>query len=217
MQCLYPVVCLTETWWHSKTDAAEAFGTGYDVYRTDRNVRNSPKKRGGGTMRRGGGVAIAVAKSLKSKILKVRGSAGLEQVWVSIVNQRRRFLVGLLYLPPQWAKRQTFMWAHLKTVANIQRSHPNYKIIVVGDYNQSLEWEKSPKVGAQLIGGQRLKPPSKVMLEGFKGWTQRNCVQNHQGKSLDLVWSNKSTQALVSKAKALSKVDNFHPPLEFFA
>ncbi|KAL1403171.1 hypothetical protein pipiens_000921, partial [Culex pipiens pipiens] len=83
-QCPYPVVCLTETWWHSKTDAAEAFGSDYIVYRKDRNAKNSPRNPDGEPKKRGGGVAIAVSKSLKSKILRVRGSAGLEQVWIQM-------------------------------------------------------------------------------------------------------------------------------------
>lgn len=89
----FDVICFTETWADGQTNFKKVFGKNYKVFAKNRCSDNSAKKRGGG-------VVIAVSKTLRSELVDIPGCKELEQVLVKIEDQGKTTFVVCLYLPP---------------------------------------------------------------------------------------------------------------------
>ena len=89
---VYSVIIITETWLDDDINDNELFSNQYIVYRKDRSLNTSEKKWGGG-------VLIAVNKSLKSKILPI-SDPSIEEVWISVQFEDLQVCVGTVYIPP---------------------------------------------------------------------------------------------------------------------
>lgn len=202
----YDVICVTETWAKLHTIWANVFGEGYKVFYNNRCYAKSKKERGGG-------VVIAVRNTITSEPIK--DCTSLEQVWVKIEND---LAIGCVYLPPELARKTCCMEAHVKSVSHLEKMEKYSQIIVVGDYNQpSLNWKSNSNGAAMLVGNPSPKGVAKVLLDGFDGFSQYNCVENYRKRTLDLVWSNKPLKGVVKQSRGFGKLDSHHPPLEFVA
>ena len=82
------IIGLSETWL-SAGNSSDSIGVpGYTLVRNDRE-------------RRGGGVAIYLKKSFKFNVLDIPlGDSGLEQIWIGLKVNGKKFCFGSIYRPP---------------------------------------------------------------------------------------------------------------------
>lgn len=139
MDADYHVIVLTETWLNDTFFSTQLFGHSYTVYRNDRDVTCTGKKRGGG-------VLIAVSNNLRSKGIPINVANDLEQLWVRISTANGDMCIGVIYLAPEYAQNPNYIQKHIDCVGEVVNSlevHDSH--ILFGDYNQpNLVWKKTP-------------------------------------------------------------------------
>ena len=199
----YPVIALAETWLDGDINDCELFSNKYVVYRTDRNERNSSKKRGGG-------VLIAVRSDIKSRLLNI-AAPELEEVWVTIQFGKINYCLGTVYIQP--SMDSSVYAAHLETVERAC-NHCD-KIMVLGDFNlPQIQWSIAEDYIGLLPGN--VKSDSEIILcdnMAFYGMSQFNMVGNSNGNILDLCFCNFAVNSVTSSV-GLVNCDPYHPPLE---
>lgn len=220
----YDIVIFTETWLKEKSELKfrmNAFNEHFDVYRRDRGME-TPKSRGGG-------VLIAVSTKLYNHQVYLNGFSHLEYICVNFVSSNKSIFLYCAYIPPvgKWLSEKDFLKIseeHLKAVRSIYLRE-NDVLIVVGDFNISnnnLVWYTEdnvtylPKVEKETRSLRRKLD----FLDKFKQKKlhQMNKVKNQKGNMLDLVFSNGKDEISVTELPKsrgpMSKLDEFHPPLE---
>ena len=132
----YDLIILTETWLNCGILSTELFDDNYVVFRRDREESRTMTKK------EGGGVLIAVSKSIRSK-RQFSFETDNEDLWVTIDlgTPLKPFFIAFcaVYLPPPVLRStlQTF----IDNVSNINEQNTCHKCIV-GDFNLSnINWE----------------------------------------------------------------------------
>lgn len=220
MDCEYDVIMLTETWLDGSVKPIQLFGDAFTVYTMNRNPANSRRKKGGG-------VLIAVRKTLDSVECVEAAAANLEQIFVTIHLENQKVFVGCFYLPSEKRHENLLLEQHMNCIETVRSiAVPHDTIVVVGDYNQShLVWKPLP--GNRAIVDPVLTHTScaaertthETLLDGIarNNMHQRNLVCNHQNRILDLVLINDGTVHTIPTAalESLVSLDNYHPALTF--
>lgn len=185
--CDFDVIVLTETWLDNRIHSVQLFGPLYDVYRCDRNGVNSSK-------RMGGGVLVAVKKTLSSVQLNICDSC-LEQVWVKLDFNNKCLYISSFYLPPDKTNDSQVIESHLKSVREIDScSSCDDTILIFGDYNFSeIHWMKDEQGSVTIdysISSLNHARYSTIDGMAFCNLHQINPTKNLNGHTLDLVFSN---------------------------
>lgn len=116
----YDIVVLNETWLTHDMDSAELRLFDYDVYRKDRSRETSD-------FSRGGGVLIAVRKTITSSFLSVGG--GVEHLFVKIdLDGGDGYVLATAYLPPRSTPEKYIEFAG--SVDDISERCPGYKLCI---------------------------------------------------------------------------------------
>lgn len=218
--CEYDVILLTETWLDGSVKPLQLFGDLFTVYTTNRNPANSRRKVGGG-------VLIAVRKTLDSVVCVEAAVDNLEQIFVTIHLENQKMFIGCFYLPSEKRYEHQLVEQHLTCIETVRSiSAPNDTIVVVGDYNQShLVWK--PLAGNRSFvdplsthtRGASERTTHEVLLDGIasNNMHQSNLVCNHQNRILDLVLISDGTAHTAPEAalESLVSLDNYHPALTF--
>lgn len=177
----YPIIVLTETWLDGSIHNGEFLDDRYVVYRSDRNSKTSSKKRGGG-------VLVAVMKSLTSYELKCKCCN--EELWVRIKVGSVDLILCALYIPPS-SDLDAYL-SHLREVGRLMGEYGRSSFCLMGDYNLSgVRWVKS-------ADSNILKPQCACNRVHYNvcdslcyfNLVQYNGVVNHMDNILDLVLSN---------------------------
>jgi hypothetical protein len=134
--CHFKVFILVETWLNDSFNDSEIFDDDWLVYRKDRNYQITNTSRGGG-------VLIAIHKSLNSSLLEFTSNTNSDQVWAKIIFEDRLILVGSCYIPPS-----SDITAYQDIFRNIntfcEQMNENDEILVFGDFNRpNLEFSKN--------------------------------------------------------------------------
>lgn len=177
----YPIIVLTETWLTDSFYNSEICDDRYVVYRADRSLNNTAKKRGGG-------VLVAVDQSLCSSQLECEST--IEEIWVSVRLREFDLIICGVYIPPS-SSPDTYL-DHLNHVEQIISEHDDSLCCIVGDYNiPGISWGRSasnkflqPDYGRNSFLGEVCDNLSYLNLYQF------NSVLNHNNTVLDLVLSN---------------------------
>lgn len=120
------VVGLSETWLKGRTgskgssDRSVAIN-GYKIIRNDRMTSTA-----------GGGVAMYVRKSMKTRVVAKSAGSSIEYLFVEITSLSVRSLVGVVYRPPNADNLPT-----LDSLFSVLFSSYN-SVIVMGDFNHNL-------------------------------------------------------------------------------
>ena len=119
------IILLTETWLNENIDDNKLKLTNFGPpFRKDR---------GGG--RTGGGVLIYVKENIPCKRRHDLENPNIESLWIEIMIQKNKFLVGLFYRPPD---SDASSWDHINlTIENALNMGIN-KILITGDLNDNL-------------------------------------------------------------------------------
>ena len=205
--CDYDAVALTETWLNS-TFLDSELTTDYTLYRCDRCST-------GNVLRRGGGVLIAVKKTLNSCLITPYADSDLEQIFVRIKLHNSLLFIGAIYLPPNTnAERYQ---KHVECIEKVcDSAGENDKIVVVGDYNlPRIEWFRDDELGS-MNARSLMSESESVLLETVAslGLHQMNEIANQNGRILDLAFvSDPDNSECVECVLPLMKVDVHHIPI----
>lgn len=209
----YNIIALTETWLDSRTISNQVFGSEYEVFRCDRNPRNSRKSTGGG-------VLLAVGSELKARAIENDLWNSVEQVWAAVDLADRTLFVCVVYIPPNRARDIDFIDAHCRSIQAVLESATAIdEVIVLGDYNlPGISWQPSHS-GFLYPDPERsvFHCGATMLLDSYSTSTlsQINHVVNENNRSLDLCFvSSQDVAPFISCAPApLVKPTPHHLPL----
>lgn len=203
LETLYPVIVLTETWLNESIYNGELFDDNYVVYRRDRNSLACGKSRGGG-------VLIAVLKSLCSCELVVLSDR--EELWVQIKNNKFHITLCAVYIPPH--SGVNVYSEHLAEVDNVISRWQNSSVCVIGDFNlPGIKWvPDAGEVGFRSTDFSGECETSFCDFVDYLGLSQLNGIVNVNNVILDLVLTN-NNRVTVIQSIPLVALDINHPSL----
>lgn len=212
ISCDYNIVCFTETWLNPEINNAEIFANKFLVYRQDRNVLNSTKSDGGG-------VLIAVLSVIDSELFLIPNTETIECICVKLKLSNKHIYIYCLYIPPN--SSEDVLTKHLKALEFLSdQLRDSEFIIIVGDFNlPTINWIEDDSNINVLVPTNLVKQIEIDIIDIVlnAGLYQINKQSNHQGRTLDLFFTNIKDDILVELANIpMSKVDKFHPPCEIF-
>ena len=122
----FDIIQLTETWLCDDIQSGDLFDDRYLVYRTDRDSSTS-------VLKRGGGVLIAIKKSISSVLINT-DDLELECLFISVeLKFRKKLLLCVIYFPPSSSHD-----AYIKFFNYFVRFSSYENIFVCGDFNLSI-------------------------------------------------------------------------------
>lgn len=193
----YDLIMLTETWLTEDISDSEIFDPRYVVFRKDRDIEVTGKKRGGG-------VLIAVQKKYKAFLIDI--PTYLETVFVEVSIHGKPIIFNCTYIPPQ-SNLQCFK-DYVDIFTNIDhRISLNTKIILFGDFNL-------PCVnGARFIfdNNSKITACMHELINIYNLESFNNCL-NEDFRTLDLIFGNIDIRVSDDCLPAVP-VDKKHPPL----
>lgn len=182
--CNHDVIFLTETWLNDSFSTSEVKLENFEVYRTDRDSLASGRSRGGGVM-------IAVHKSLKSRLVfNDLAPSSCDLLFVSVQLETESLLLGCTYIPP--SSSVDLYTSYCDAVERVCSDFAD-KVYLVGDYNlNSATWSEDDE-GAMIVSCP-LSSPAVIVCESFNSLSlhQLNSLPNDHGVFLDLLFSNDS-------------------------
>lgn len=190
------------------------FDDSYEVFRKDRSNLSSTKSNGGG-------VLLAVRKTLLPRELKPPNTSGIEIVWVTLPAIDRSIHICVAYLPPDRLNDPELIELYSQSILWVtSKMKPKDSICVLGDFNLScLKW--IPDTSGCLFVDVSRSTVNSLTARFLDDHNLANLVQisnivNENNAQLDLCFvSNDVTdQFTVSRAPAsLVRDVRHHPPL----
>lgn len=181
---------LTETWLNENYNSEDLFDPIiYEVFRRDRDTKNSTKKIGGGCL-------IAIKKSSDYEIIHQTGwQNGLfEDLWITLkYNCGRLIHILCVYLPP--SLKVELYNIYLDSITDLIPQLEKGDIFLLGDFNAKND--------------ERLEPLQNLI--DFCGLVQNKTERN---AALDFVISNTYVKVEESSNPIIS-LDRHHPAIEF--
>lgn len=194
----FDIIAFTETWLnHSHVDV-DFFPNQYVVHRSDRQYVP-------GVIERGGGVLLAVRRSM-SVIRRHDLELTNECVWLEIrLKGRSPLLIGNHYFPPQFPV--CLLKAYLDDLG-LRLGSVNADILILGDFNLAgVSWSSRDFSSAHFYARQKA-------LTTFE-FIDLLDLQQHRRSSLnvlDLVVTNLPQDIIDENCVELLPIDRFHPP-----
>lgn len=201
------VIILTETFLHAGISDSELGLLNYDIFRRDRyDYPNSPY---------GGGVLIAVHKSLQATIAYLTRVKSAEQIFVKINSSNLKLIIGAIYLPP---RSDTSLYEeHVNCVDDLKNEFPDYNFLLLGDYNlPSVIWSYSEEGLSSDYGqsDQVIEANTETITNGFTLHDFQQFIPEHpsKGYTLDLCFSslNSSDVSIINSLDSLVPVEGHH-------
>ena len=207
---LYDVVISVETWLNDGIHTEELGLSNYNVYRFDRNKNTSVYSRGGGVM-------IAVSKTLLSSVIVV-SSSRVEQLFVKVNVGSDSLILGAVYIPP--ASDPSIYRDHGLCIDDVLFRYPNDKVLLLGDYNVArISWIPCPSSVSKPALSYLAFNDEKIIFSYIQEVCHLHNLQQHHlypnihGSVLDFVLSNVDDIQLVLSPEALVSADHYHPCL----
>ena len=179
------------------------------MYRCDRSLTTS-------SFSRGGGVLIAVKKSIPSSPVNV-SCADVEQLFVRVhLHNNKNLLLGAIYLPP--ASRPTLYGKHADSITELYSKYSDDIFLLYGDYNlpHAVWYSDSGQSCFRKLEMSRNESEAVDLLLGGVGYCnlfQANTVFNAYDGMLDLIFVSSSRVTVDRVDDALIAPDAYHPPL----
>ena len=191
---VYDIIIITETWLFDEISNEELQLSNYNIYRTDRDLKRTMKSRGGGVM-------VAVNKSLNSS--EVYLGTSVESVYVKVNTGDLNLIVGGVYIPP--ASDLNTYNTHCSELETIYSQFSDFSFIIAGDYNLAhLVWENN-KVNLDLLGNSKDYYDVINATYSFLNLLQVNEIPNNRNVFLDLIFTN------ITDIKVCAAIDSILP------
>ena len=207
---LYDIVVLAETWLNNGIFTEELGLTNYKVYRFDRNKDTSVHSRGGG-------VLIAVSKTLLSSVIGV-SSSRVEQLFIRVNMGPGSLIPRAVYIPP--ASNPSIYRDHGLCINDILFRYSTDKVLLLDDYNVArISWIPCPSSGSKPSLSCFASNDEKIIFICIHEVCHLHNVQQHSlypnshGSALDLVLSNLNDIHVELSSETLVSVDHYHPCL----
>lgn len=172
----YDVITISETWLNAGILDEIINLTGYRLYRCDRATG------------RGGGVAMYVRGTLKSRLVRLGEVRNSEQLWVSVKSSTGHFAIGSLYRPPSFSAVD-FLGELESVLCVLDPEHDH--LLLLGDLNiDLLDFEN--RLTKQLLN----------LLESFslrQSVSEPTRCTSTSSKLLDIVAHSNNLKNVVSK------------------
>jgi len=207
---------LCETNLDDSIHSSEVFPQNFVVYRCDRS--DDTEKFQLTKKKRGGGVMIAIEKSMKSQLIGTGAIFGAEQIWVKISSKFRDIILIEIYIRPDSPLEvyEANMRALREAVAMMNQTDV---LILSGDFNlPKLSWFTDdiddPEIAIPINAAGK-KEINVLDTCHELGLLQINKYSNMNNRMLDLVWTNylDMVSCCVSKNHLL-KHESHHPAFE---
>lgn len=203
----HDVLFLTETWLDSNINTAELGLPTHNIYRLDRNKNTSSKSRGGG-------VLLAISKTLVSRKLTTTYK-NVEHIFSVVnTNKKNKIILGCVYIPP--SSDQIIYRNHMDEIQILISKYPETKIIIAGDYNlPNINWDPLSS-DLPRTNNSSISDIEREILEmsNFLNLNQLNVTKNSNDRILDLVFSNVKSVTVTKSSEILLPLDNYHPSLD---
>lgn len=183
---------MTETWLLDSISDSELFDTRYTVWRRDRDYNQTLQTRGGG-------VAIAIRKTLNAECMAGWQSSA-EDLWISITynnkncNNIARIHICTVYLCAEntgnsFAQQLDNFLYNLEKLVN---EHPTDKFLILGDFNMStIHWSDTGAEGNKAVYNlSENYTRNFIDVLSLCNLNQFNNIVNNFNRILDLVLSN---------------------------
>lgn len=194
-KCEYDIVCLTETWLSEKVQNSELFCNNYEIFRDDR--QNA----------KGGGVAIAIRRPLRSTMIDLDKYVSELVPEINIVSCKVYIgnipiILVLVYIPPSCSVSN-----YQDVFESIESCDIVYSknLVVLGDFNL-VNFDNS-----RCSNDQKCNLAYNFM--DMFSLQQHNFIENLNQRCLDLVFTN--FDCTVERAESpMVAEDVYHPALE---
>ena len=200
--CNFNIIIFTETWLNDSFTNQEIFGNDWLVYRNDRDYQNL-------NVNRGGGVLIAIHKSIPSEGLEIIHSNLFEIVFVKIKSKFKNICLGSVYIPPNSVEEIYSEALHLINDINLTLDE-NDDIFVFGDFNR-------PNLSFIIIEEDQCLYPMELstnidfmLIDTFYGndMVQILNIKNDLGHYLDLIFTNVKENVTLSEVTETERFFN---------
>lgn len=198
-----------ETWLTDAFNDAELYMHDYRIYRRDRSPQTSVHSRGGG-------VLIAIHKTIKSRQLIVNDN--VEDLFVIIETGKKSLILAGAYFPP---RSPTTAYVSLsENIDELSEAYPHASIAVLGDFNlPHAAWENNnwSSVARSVPPAAPAEVDSLDVVSGmcaFHNLYQLNTFTNHHNAILDLTLFQDNNCEVHRADDCIIPQDIYHPPLE---
>jgi hypothetical protein len=200
------VIAISESWLTPDISSRLFCPDSYITFRSDRDAERT----GFG---RGGGVFISCKSTLNCRRLEhLETSSDLtDTVWVEIVCKDRSLLIGNHYFPPRCSPQDyTSYFSSLSD--RLLHYSSTHDIIVLGDFNVPDLDLYSDSLTTPGPGRSEVHQSIDDLMSTCN-LHQVNTCRNHQGKLLDLIFTNSDLLIPCVSSPAYVSPDLYHPPL----
>lgn len=201
----FEIVCITETWLNSTIYDGELFDDRYLVYRSDRNLRSTDKSDGGG-------VLIAVKKTLLSSRISACNADQCDDVWVKItLNDNTSLVICCAYCFPNLNEQQYTDFLEYSSNILIHK-YSKSRVIFCGDFNHpDIVWSnvnnECTPTSIHSVAAYTLIDTMNILA-----LNQINGIPNKNNRILDLFFTNIPTKNLqLCEHTPFTKLDEHHP------
>lgn len=179
----------------------------FQVFRTDRSLMTSNKKEGGG-------VLICVKNNIPVTKISIDGDI-IEQVFIKI--SKFKLIIGLVYIPP-YASANIYQH-HVDSVIQISDNHPEYKLLLLGDYNiPKVIWSNEEDLSTTFLDKIQHKDMehSLILKDNFSSLnlSQHFKARAEKGYTLDLCFSDVKNINVSNGIDCLLDLDRHHDYVE---
>lgn len=178
------IIGVTETWLDiaGKHFLPEVEIDGYTLFHKDREGR------------RGGGVALYVRDTLNSYVnTTIKTDRNTESLWVDIILGREKFVIGIIYRPPDSDGETT-----AALLRELTKSSRYDNVCIMGDFNyRNVDWDS-------MTGDINSEEFLNVVQDSF--FKQLVTEPTRQGNILDLVLTK--NESLVSQVEIGARFEN---------
>lgn len=192
----YNIICLSETWLDSGAHSSEYFPDKFIVFRSDRNLVETGRLRGGG-------VLIALSRDLNVSIVDL-SSLNIPPL-IDIIGCKLLFshylvYIFAVYIPPNIVVNE--LQQFFEKFGNYLNNLEN--VAIIGDFNVS-----------NFHGSIRDNKSDLVYnFLSFTGLKQSSTILNSNGRLLDLVIQSNNVNCIVEENfHPLLNIDVYHPAL----
>ena len=216
------IIILTETWLHGGIKNSELGLSNYNIFRKDRlknllRNNNDDDDEEDDESVRGGGVLIAVSKTLKSSNIDCKlfqhDSILSDELYIKVTIDKNKFIIGTTYIPPN--SPLLIYERHAENIDNISKLYSDHKLIISGDFNLSkISWSYNDFLHCDFQEGSFLPIKQAASLIGdlYNSFNLRQIFPNHPNKSytLDLMFADSELVEYLHSSDQLVPLDFPH-------
>ena len=209
----YDIIILTETWLHLDIYDNELIDSRYHIFRKDRDRVATGR-------RDGGGVLIAIQRSLKATLHS--GSLSTSAVLPSTVDHiilnfqihKQSYIICATYIPPNQNYDTYDTYFNYLQEVLLESGNSTNVFWIAGDFNlPNLNWTAHDSAIYALPSNVQSSSDQCLMhFMSILNCFQLNTIKNKHSRILDLFFTNEPNSTTTTVSVPLVPIDEHHPP-----